>query len=220
MVGFLKDLFNTPLKTKPPLYPSPMGVRIGAAVEVDPLYLQMTTDGMLFQSPAATLMITGYGSVDLDEGSTALRYYTDDHVMLQFLCQGGTQEQHIREATLYVPHDSRYPHGAGAWREWTGDGGHIGAKTFVPDAETVYQRVWFEEEAGWAPPVQFTETVISDPDQPSGRQIAQTVMLYARRVGDPPRPEFLLLSKEDNGTEATVEIMLGVDLPRTAFKVI
>ena len=100
----------------------PLGLRTGAAVEVETIRFRMVADQLHFELPNETLFITASGRVDLGDGSVALRYYTDLHVMLQVLCVGGETDAHIQEVTLYAPFTSLYPEGT-EWRDWEGDGG-------------------------------------------------------------------------------------------------
>ncbi len=195
----------------------PLGLRTGAAVEVETIRFRMVADQLHFELPNETLFITASGRVDLGDGSVALRYYTDLHVMLQVLCVGGETDAHIQEVTLYAPFTSLYPEGT-EWRDWEGDGGRIGRKTFRVKDGTEYQRIWFAEDPDWASPVRFQETVLDNDG--TSKIIPQTVMLFGREIAEGPGfGEYLLVSIEEHDGERSVEHMMGVDLEPGMFRV-
>jgi hypothetical protein len=214
--GVFKGLFGQAQPAGP--QPGPLGLRIGAAVEIDTLRFRMVADQLKFDLPNATLFISGEGRVDLGDGSFVRRYYTDTHAMVQVLCVGGEGSEHVQEVTLYVPLTSYYPEGE-ALEAWEGDGGKLGQPSYITDDGTTYTRIWFDDEAGWASPVRFQEQV-SDADNDTSL-ISQQVMLYGRQITEGPGfGEYLLLAIEDHDDGRSVEVMLGVDLERGMFDVI
>jgi hypothetical protein len=196
----------------------PLGLRIGAAVELDTLRFRMMAEQLKFDLSGDTLFVTASGRVDLGDGSIVLRYYTDQHTMFQILCVGGETDAHIQEVTLYAPYTSFYPEGA-EWSEWEGDGGKIGQTAYRLDDGTIYDRIWFKEDPDWSSPVRFEERVVDEDNAAS--LIGQEVMLFGRQIpGDPGYGEYLLLAIESRDDGRSVEVMLGVDLDRGMFKII
>ncbi len=202
-----------------PELPRLLGLRIGATAEFDTIPLRMLADELKFELPDATKIIEAQGIVDLGEGSVAVRYYAANDTMIQVMTVGGTDDVHVEEVTLYVPYDSFYPSTAAEWKQWTGTGGTLGAPEFRLADGTRYVRIWFDNTEGWAPPVEFTETVHDEADGSDSRDIRQKVMLYGRGIDNDRRAEYLLLSVEDSDGEATVELMVGIDVDPATMKV-
>jgi len=201
-------------------FPTPFGLRIGAAVDIDTLPLRMHAADLHVELPEATMMIVAQGYIDLGDGTYAHRYYNSDDAMIQVLTVGGVEDHHVEELTLFVPWQSLYPDGDGAWAQWTSAGGKIGAPIYRLDDGTEYSRVWFDTVEGYAKPVIFTESVYEDPDSNECSDITHTVMLYGRNLEQGRKNEYLLVSVEDYDGERTVELMVGVDLEQANLKVI
>jgi hypothetical protein len=201
-------------------FPTPFGLRIGAAVDIDTLPLRMHAADIHVELPEATMMIIAQGYIDLGDGTYAHRYYNSDDAMIQVLTVGGVEDQHVEELTLFVPHQSFYPDSDGAWAQWTSQGGKIGAPIFCLDDGTEYSRVWFDTAGGYAKPVIFTESIYEDPDSGECSEITHTVMLYGRNLDQGKKSEYLLVSAEAYEDERTVELMVGVDIETAGLKVI
>lgn len=196
----------------------PLGLRIGAAVEIDTLRFRMLADQLKFDLPSDTLFITAFGRVDLGDGSIVLRYYTDAHTMFQVLCVGGESDANVEEVTLYVPYTSFYPEGQ-AWRDWEGENGRLGQSAYRLDDGTEYERIWFSDQPGRASPVRFQEQITHDDG--TTVLVGQEVMLYGRQLGETAsNGEYLLLAIEQHEDGRSVEAMLGVDMDRGMFSVI
>ena len=214
--GLVKGLFGGRSGKEPEI--GPLGLRIGAAVKIEALRFEMLAEQLKFELPTDTLFVTANGRVDLGNDTISLRYYTDEHVMLQILCVGGETDSHIQEVTLYVPLTSYYPEGP-EWNEWEGDGGKIGALVHTMEDGTTYKRMWFQEDPDWSSPVRFQERVTDD--EGSVNLIAQEAMMYGREIKEGPGfGEYLLLSIEEQETGRSVEAMLGVDLEPGMFRII
>ncbi len=201
-------------------FSTPLGLRIGAAVDIDTLPLRMHADDLHVELPEETLIIVAQGYVDLGDASHAHRYYTADDTMIQVLTVAGTEDQHVEELTLFVPYKSYYPDGDGAWAQWTSKGGKLGAPTFRIDDGTEYSRIWFDTTEGYAEPVEFTESVYEDPDSDECSVVFHKVMLYGRNLEAGKKNEYLMVSVESYEGETTVELMVGVDLELSSLKVI
>ena len=201
-------------------FATPLGLRIGAAVDVDTLPLRMHADDLHVKLPEETMIIVAQGYVDLGDTTYLHRYHTADDTMIQVLTVAGMEDQHVEELTLYVPYKSYYPDGDGAWAQWTSKGGKIGAPTFALDDGTEFSRIWFDTTEGHAELVEFTESVYDDPDSDECSDVFHRVMLYGRNLEAEKKNEYLLVSVEAYEGERTVELMVGVDLELSSLKVI
>ena len=201
-------------------FATPFGLRIGAAVDIDTLPLRMHAADLLVELPEETLIIAAQGYIDLQDSTFVHRYYTKDDIMIQVLTVAGMEDQHVEELTLFVPHKSYYPDGAGAWAQWTSAGGRIGGPTFRLDDGTEFLRIWFDTIQGYAEPVMFTESVYEDPESDECTDIEHTVMLFGRNLGPEKKNEYLLVSAETYEGQSSVELMVGVDLEFANLKVI
>ncbi len=201
-------------------FATPLGLRIGAAVDIDTLPLRMHADELHIELPEETLIIVAQGYVDLGDASHAHRYYTADDTMIQVLTVAGMEDQHVEELTLFVPYRSYYPDGDGAWAQWTSKGGKLGAPTFRLEDGSEFSRIWFDTTEGYAEPVEFTESVYEDPDSDEYSNVFHKVMLYGRNLEKGKKNEYLLVSVEAYEGEQTVELMVGVDLEFYNLKVL
>ena len=201
-------------------FATPLGLRIGAAVDVDTLPLRMHADDLHIDLPEETLIIVAQGYIDLGDSTYAHRYYTADDIMIQVLTVAGMEDQHVEEVTLYVPYKSYYPDGDGDWAQWTSKGGKLGASIFRLDDGTEFSRIWFDTTPGYAEPVEFTESVYEDPDSDDCSDVYHKLMLYGRNLEDGKKNEYLMVSAESYDSEQTVELMVGIDLELSTLKVI
>lgn len=199
---------------------TPLGLRLGAAVDIDTLPLRMNADELHIDLPEETKLIVAQGFVDLGDDAYVHRYYAGDDTMIQVLTNSGVADEHIGEVTLYVPHKSFYPATAEEWARWTGKGGRLGAPSYRLDDGTEYARIWFDDVDGHVDPVEFTEKIYDDPEADKARVVAQKVMLFGRNLEAGKKNEYLLLAVEAYDGETTVELMVGVDLEITGLKVI
>ena len=188
----------------------PMGLRIGRAVSMDMMRLRLEEPKLALTLPSETLVVSGYGTVDLGGGSTLHRFYDDNHTMLQVLCEFGSDESSIREIMLFRPWDAVSPTSDAEWRAWDGLGAKIGSASFSADGH-VFQRVWGDPASSWINPSEFVEVVRANDG--SVRQIHQKVMPYKREVGILVENLILAverdLSAHDRGT---VTLMIGYGL--------
>ena len=201
-------------------FPTPLGFRIGAAVDIDTLPLRMHADDLHVELPEETLIIVAQGYIELGNATYAHRYYTANDTMIQVLTVAGMEDQHVEEVTLYVPYKSYYPDSDGAWAQWTATGGKLGAPAFRLDDGTEYSRIWFDTTEGYAEPAEFTESVYEDPDTDDCSDVVHKTMLYGRNLEAGKKNEYLMVSVEAYEGEQTVELMVGVDLEFSNLKVI
>ncbi len=201
-------------------FATPLGLRHGAAVDIDTLPLRMHADELHLELPDQTKIIVAQGFVDLGDDTYVHRYYAADDTLIQVLTAQGVEDQHIQEITLYVPYESFYPSTDADWAKWTGPNGKLGAPTYRLDDGTEYNRIWFDDTPGQAKPAEFHEKIYDDAESDTPREIFQKVMLFGRNLEAGKKNEYLLLAIESYDGETTVELMVGVDLEMTGLNVI
>ena len=201
-------------------FATPLGLRMGAAVDIDTLPMRMHADILHIKPPEQAIVIVAQGYVDLGDGTYLHRYYAADETMIQVLTVAGMSDEHVEEITYYAPYKSYYPGNEGEWALWTATGGRMGAPDFRLDDGTEYTRLWFDTTSGHAEPVEFTEEVYEDPDTDDHRDSFQKTMLYGRNIEDGKKNEYLLITVESYNGEKTVELMMGVDIEFAMLKVI
>ena len=175
-------------------FPTPLGFRMGTAVDIDTLPLRINADDLHFELPEETIIIVAQGYIDLGDATYAHRYYAANDTMIQILTVAGVEDEHVQEITLYVPYKSYYPSSDGEWAQWTSTGGKLGAPTFRIEDGTEYERVWFDTTEGYAKPVEFTEEVYEDPESDEHQLSLQTCMMYGRNLEKGKKNEYLLVS--------------------------
>lgn len=229
-MSFFKSLFGGGGgdKDKRPERPAPLGLAIGLTYSIDTLRLRLAADALRFPIPDGEQIIVAQGSIPLADGMWVHRFYPEEGPILQVLAD--RMGESVAEVTWYMPVRSIYPANDREWAEWLGPKGHIGAPGFdfaEPDADggpvtTHYDRVWMTDDPDQArrqvAPVEMNETV-EEPDEPM-RMIRQTAMLYARDVLGHDLAEYLLIAREEAAGDRSVELMLGVDVDPSAFKLI
>ena len=201
-------------------FPTPLGLRIGAVVDIDTLPLRMHAANLHIELPEETLLIAAQGYVELGDATYAHRYYAADDTMIQVLTVGGMEDHHVQEMTVYVPFKSYYPEGEGGWAQWTGRGGKLGATTFHLDDGTEFGRIWFDTTEGHADPAEFTESVYEDAESDGHSDIFHRAMLFGRNLDAGKKNEYLLVSVESYEGQETVELMVGVDLEFSTLRVL
>ncbi len=201
-------------------FATPLGLRIGAAVDIDTLPLRIHADDLHVELPDETILIVAQGYIELGDATYVHRYYAADDKMIQVLTVAGVEDEHVEEITLYVPYKSYYPGTEGEWAQWTSRGGKLGASTFRLEDGAEYTRVWFDTTDGYADPVEFTEAVYEDQDSDEHRNSSQKTMLYGRNLEEGKKNEYLLITVDSYDGEKTVELMVGVDLEFPMLKVI
>ena len=201
-------------------FATPLGLRHGAAVDIDTLPLRMHAEDLHLELPDQTKIIVAQGFVDLGDDTYVHRFYAADDTLIQILTAQGVEDQHIQEITLYVPYESFYPSRPEDWQQWTGDKGRLGAPKYRFDDGTIYNRIWFDDTEDHVDPVEFTEKIYDDAESDTPREISQKVMLFGRNLEAGKKNEYLLLAVESYDGETTVELMVGVDLEMTDLNVI
>lgn len=196
----------------------PLGLRPGAAIELDPAAYAAAADELWFTLPEGPLPLCAAGRIVLGNGTAAFRYYTEEHEMLQIIAAESGGDDTIQEVKFFAPLGSIFPEDD-EWPEWEGDNSPVGQPSYALDGGPEYRREWFQDEPGWAAPVTFDEAV-TDADG-ARSAIRQHVMLFSRTLASlPGQREYLLISLEEHADGRSIEAMLGIDLEPTMFRLI
>lgn len=197
--------------------PELLGFRLGGAVELNDLKLQLLEGDVTFEKVAKTHLIQAVGLVSLDEASHILRYYTDGDGFFQFVLNGGMEETHIEDAKLWFYYDTL---GISSDLEWNRQIEHeISKPDYALDGKT-FTRLW-RDASGNPPPVAMTETTYAQGGESS--QTDQFVMLYERSAND-NLDEFLMVSGEeqilDDRADRSLVLSTGIDISLADFEVL
>jgi len=229
MAAFLKSIFSSTAESKdkllskfkkkqrPQHIPSPLGLRLGGVVEFDRLAFRAIEDELQVIIPESSMIIEAYGSVDLGDGVTAHRFYDVEGQMLEVVTQASKNLEEIR---FFVPFDSLYPASEDEWDFWLGEDGLIGYPTFQTKDGIEYIRLWFQNSDDRVEPVELEENILTRDFEKESICVEYQCMSYGRYIGNTDKVEYLQLSFEDTGNEASIELMLGIDLKKEDFQVI
>lgn len=190
------------------------GFRVGGAVELNSLDWRLLKDTVNLEFPGGTHIITARGEIRLDNTVTVYRFYTEEDVFFQIVLDG----ERVDEVRVFRTHDSVYPTSDDDWSFWIKDDPMIGQAQFETKNGTPYDRAWMEDQEGTVMPVEYTETMYAAGDQKLAI-IEHRAMLYGRWIND-DNVEWLLVSAEDRGDAASVELYLGKDLSETEYSVV
>jgi hypothetical protein len=207
-------------KEAPPAKPSTpeiMGLRLGGAFELDALRMKLIEPKLVIEKATTTQLIQAVGVVRLDEGTTILRYYTDDDGYLQVLLDGGMTENHIADVKLWYFHDTK---GIANDTEWERV---LDAEISMPSTTLEgeqYTRVW-ESVGSASPPVAMTETTYHENGSTS--RTDQFAMLYEREI-DHDLYEYLSIIGEERLIEDRLDrcmvISTAFDIRQTDIEII
>ena len=199
--------------------PSPLNLRLGCAVELDTLPLQILRNNLNLELPEGVQTVEAVGFVDLGAGSSLCRFYTSEDGFIQVTTQGGYEPQHVDDIKFFVFAQSHNIASQSGVSLWVSDTGLIGNKNFEL-YDTDYQRVWDNALPGRIEPVSFTETVHSRDESIETYDVDHLAMLYQRGLESSERYEYLLASLEFSGEdEATAVVSLGFDLDSTSMNI-
>ena len=229
MAAFLKSIFSSTADTKdkllskfkknpkPKHISAPWDLRLGGIVEFDRLPFRAIEDELQVIIPESAMIIAAYGSIDLGEGVTAHRFYDAEGQMLEVVTQKGKD---IKEVRFFVPYDSIYPASEEEWDFWLGDDGLIGYPSFMTKENVEYLRLWFQNSNERVEPVELEENIITRDFEKESICVEYQCMSYGRYIGNTDKVEYLQLSFEDTGNEASIELMLGLDLKKEDLQII
>ena len=186
--------------------PSPLHLRLGAAVRLDSILSKVLGDGRyLFELPEAgrILSVESQGLVVLGAGAKLHRFFFDDDWWLQVKTSGAGDDD-IDEIHLFGFGDVLTP---SSQSEFDAIAARIG-KPVYEYAGFSYDRLW-GQGPDLAATADFEERVY--PEDDASFAVRHQDMLHARAIGGSPRPEFLLVSTEtDEHDEVTVVHSVGI----------
>ena len=229
MAAFLKSIFSSTADSKdellskfkknpkPKHIPSPLNLRLGGVVEFDRLPFRAIKDELQVIIPESAMIIVAYGSMDLGDGVTAHRFYDAEGQMLEVVTQ---ESKDIKEVRFFVPFDSVYPASEEEWDFWLGDDGLIGYPSFKTKDGIEYLRLWFQSTCERVEPVELEENIIVRDFEKESICVEYQCMSYGRYIGKTDKVEYLQLSFEDTGNDASIELMLGLDMQKEDFQII
>lgn len=195
--------------------PSVMGLCVGSSFDLDMLSFQLILSELVISEVADTQLIQAAGEVDLD-GTSLLRFYTDDEAWLQVVCEGGIAEENIVDVTLFHYYDTLNVDAA----QWNDLLTHkMGTPTYELAGHT-FQRVW-TSVAEYHPPVAMQEETYDDTNEI--KETDQFVMLFERELSDGSFEQLYLSAEEtlndNNQLERCLVISTGVKLSPTQIRV-
>ena len=170
--------------------PEIMGLRLGGAFELDELKTRLIEPNLIVEGMAKTHLIQAVGEIQLDEGSTLLRFYTDDEAFLEVLLTGGMTENHISDVKLWYFYETK---SVGSDNDWNYILDNTVSQPHYKLEEHQFLRVW-ESVGGNSPPVAMTEKTYLEGNKTSTTD--QFVMMYEREAGD-NLFEYLTLAGEE-----------------------
>ncbi|MCK8783796.1 YjfK family protein [Roseomonas sp. NAR14] len=202
---------------------TPRLFRVGQTVTLDPtpfLLLGGATHVPAPAAPSTSVERVSTLSSPLGDGRFALtRLYLPGGALLQLHLDAGGQPDECR---YFAPLDEVTPQDNDEWGFWLDEReGAIGWPDFQTKDGKVYQRVWSPGPAR-VPPLVLDETLQGVeperggvPGQGGGATRRLTAMLYGAPTGAaPPAPqtEYMLVAVVEQGGEAHVEILAGIDV--------
>jgi hypothetical protein len=198
--------------------PSPLGLRLGCAVRLDPLLSRTLNDGRLLElpEPGTPLVAMAQGLVDLGEGVKLHRFYLDDDWWLQVKATGGLSqdgEEGIDEIELFGFGDVLVP---STQAEFDEAARNIGRPEYrYADAD--FKRLWGTGD-GQVATSDYRESVRTK-DGEAYRTRHQD-MLHAREIPGSARGELLLVSVEtDEEDSVSVVHSVGMLLHRSDLEI-
>ena len=210
----VRDLSARPLQE----VPTPLHLRRGGFLEIDPLPFQMLADRVNFSLAVAAQPIAARGEVDLGGNSWLHRFYLDDDdTWLQVKTDGGSRDEHVSECILWRYWDVQTPGSQAELGLIAGPHSAIGLPRYTVGAY-VYERAW-GVSAGQTELVPFRETVFDRSDTVASQACQHYAMLYRRDVPSSDREEYVLISVEEAPGRLQVVTSLGMDALQADFTV-
>jgi len=213
-----RDFTESVRTDEPQEIPTPLHLRRGGFIEIDPLPFQMARDRMNFELALAGQRIAARGEVDLGGNSWLHRFYLDDDdTWLQVKTDGGVQDEHISECILWRYWDVKTPGSQAELAQLAGPRSTIGLPRYTVGAY-IYERVW-GVSAGQTELIPFREDVFDRSDTSITVTCQHYAMLYRRDIPTNDRKEYVLISVEEAPGRLQVVTSLGIDVLQADFKV-
>jgi hypothetical protein len=206
----------------------PLGMTLNSLVQIPTFDFIPNECELKIKQPTTLMPVSAYGVIFLEK-TFLHRFYLEAKNGTYMIETLTDKDMTIKECKLFMLYDEMYP---GDWDFWLSDlEGSIGLGIFMTRDETLYFRVWDnedekkvveEDEDGhqltWIPPVQFEEIVCFASHDREPETVYYYSMLYGREVTEYV-DEFLLLSAADEHKGASVKIMVGIELDPGSIKV-
>jgi len=211
----------------------PLGFRLGGLVSIDQSLFILNRDKLSFKSPGKEHYVQGFSKfsiMDFDYHRFYLESKEDKVAGPKEKLDPGEKELSIvqvvtdksgtvEEIKLLRNFDQVMPENDEQWDEWLGDGGMIRDQVFVVEeddgSDVEFKRVWGEGQN--AEPISFTETIHTDPLGKDPLTLENSAMLFGRMVNEEEElVEYLMVSAEENSDEASVRMLVGLDIPTAA----
>jgi hypothetical protein len=215
-------LFGKKPQTPPPsrhgTLPSPLGLRLGAAIRLDSILSKVLGDGRFvleLPEPGTPLLVAAQGLIDLGEGVKLHRFYLDDDWWLQIKASGnvGDDGENFDEILLFGFGEVLNPSTQAQFEEMAGS---IGTPEYEY-AEKKFVRQW-GVGSGLSATTDYSERVY--PQDDGSYETRHQDMLYAREVAGTTREELLLISVETDETDSvSVVHSVGMRLERTDLEI-
>jgi hypothetical protein len=205
-------------KPRHPGLPSPLELRPGAAVRLDPILSKVLSGGgyvLELPEPGRILSVESQGEADLGEGVRLHRFYFGDDWWLQVKTSRSSvqPEGGIDEIHLFGFGDVLSP---GSQAEFDAMAARVGLPAY-DYAERRYERAWGAGD-GASATADYQERVY--PKEEASYGTRHQDMLYSRSVPGSERREFLLVSVEtDDSEEVSVVHSVGVALTESDLEV-
>ncbi|EQC01214.1 YjfK family protein [Photorhabdus temperata] len=197
-----------------PKVPEVLGLRIGGALEIDPLILKLIESDLTIENAASTQLICSVGVVDLGDNVRLVRYYTDDEGYLQVL-QENESDDGVKEVSLWYFYETRPIDAQTQWDALIKSGIVTPNGQYDLDG-TKFSRLWDNTK-----PVVVTEKTYHK--NGTITETDQFMMVYTRQVSDNRTEELLIAGEEKivgNNLDRLMVKSTGIQLNQTDFKVV
>ncbi|AKH65943.1 hypothetical protein VY86_19485 [Photorhabdus thracensis] len=194
--------------------PEVLGLRIGGALEIDPLILKLIESDLTIENAASTQLICSVGVVDLGDNVRLVRYYTDDEGYLQVL-QENESDDGVKEVSLWYFYETSPIDAQTQWDALIKSGIVTPNGQYDLDG-TQFSRLWDNTK-----PVAVTEKTYHK--NGTITETDQFMMVYTRQVSDNRTEELLIAGEEKivgNNLDRLMVKSTGIQLNQTDFKVV
>ncbi|RAW89035.1 YjfK family protein [Photorhabdus laumondii] len=197
-----------------PKVPEVLGLRIGGALEIDPLMLKLIESDLTIENAASTQLICSVGVVDLGDNVRLVRYYTDDEGYLQVL-QEGKGDDGVKEVSLWYFYETKPIDSQAQWDALIENGIVTPSRRYDLDG-TQFSPLWDNIK-----PVAVTEKTYSKEGHIT--ETDQFVMVYTRQVAHNRTEELQVVGEEKvvgSHLDRLMVLSTGIQLNQTDFKVV
>lgn len=207
----------------------PLGIRLNGMLGFSEVDFILGGTDLKISHPGDNQAVMSYGKFPIGD-SIVHRFYMNASGRIYMLQLVTDSSEIIEECKLFMSFDEVYPDDWGFWLSEVD--GYIGLGMFQAKDGTQYSRVWQDEEAETViqedhegnrltriPPVQYMETLYTEPYSLEVLTVKYDSMLYGRHINDQV-DEYLLVSSVNEKEGASVQIMVGLELEPASITVI